>query len=59
MADNGVDTSIRLTIDDVRNDSSFNFVKLGNKVIKPIAGSGSVGSESDSMSNSVGAGIGS
>ena len=59
MADNGVDTSIRLTIDDVRNDSSFNFVKLGNKVIKQMSGSGSAGSESDSMSNSVGAGIGS
>ena len=62
MDPSGGDTSIRLTIDDVGNDSSFNFVMLGNNVIKQMSGSGS-GSESESgsgsLSNSVGAGIGS
>ena len=32
MDPSGGDTSIRLTIDDVGNDSSFNFVMLGNNV---------------------------
>ena len=60
----GGDTSIRLTIDDVGNDSSFNFVMLGNNVIKQMSGSRSRSeseseSGSESLSNSVGAGIGS
>ena len=57
---------IKLTIDnvggrDVEGDEfKFNFVNLGNNVIKQMSGSGSgSGSDSGSLSNSVGAGFGS
>ena len=55
---------IKLTIDSVgadgveADDFKFNFVSLGNNVIKQMSGSGS-GSGSGSLSNSVGAGLGS
>ena len=55
---------IKLTIDNVvergveGDEFKFNFVSLGNNVIKQMSGSGS-GSGSGSLSNSVGAGLGS
>ena len=64
VAHDASSNNIRLTIDNVDTEANghfkFNFVQLGNNVIKQMSGSGTgsdSGSDTGSYSNSVGAGI--
>ena len=64
VAHDASSNNIRVTIDNLdtqtNGDFKFNFVELGNNVIKQMSGSGSgsdSGSDTGSYSNSVGAGI--